>query len=140
MIPAPAHEEQPRSRPCRIRGAGTERPEERPVLTARQVLGDGVGVVPQGGRAAATVVEPCGCVPHVEPAGEELARGVMPSAVGVESYSGRVRSISDAVRDPVRVPPPVVRWSLENRYASYRYPITPARLVKKTLAVRRAIE
>lgn len=24
--------------PCRIRGAGTERPDERPVLTARQVL------------------------------------------------------------------------------------------------------
>ena len=41
-------------------------------------------VVPPRGRAAAAVAEACGCVPQVEPAGEELACGVMPSALDVE--------------------------------------------------------
>jgi hypothetical protein len=72
-------------------------------------FGDWVGVVAQGGRASAAVTEAGGGVAQVETAGEELAGGVMASAFDVELYPGRVRSVGDPVRDPVRVPRPGVR-------------------------------
>jgi hypothetical protein len=59
--------------------------------------------VPQGGGAAA-VAEAGGGVAQVEPAGEELAGGVVPSALDVELYPGRVRGVSDPLGYPVRVP------------------------------------
>ena len=43
-------------------------------------LWNGVGVVPQRGRAAAAAAEARGGVAQVEAAGEELAGGVMPPA------------------------------------------------------------
>ena len=42
----------------------------------------------------------------------------MPAALDVELHPGRVRSVSDLVRDPVRVPRPGVRWVVGDRYAS----------------------
>jgi hypothetical protein len=52
---------------------------------------------------------PGGGVPQVEPAGQELARGVVTAALDVEFYPGPGRDFSDPVRDPVRVPRPGVR-------------------------------
>ena len=84
-------------------------------------LGDRIGVLPQGGRAAAAVTKAGGGVAEVEAAGEELAGGIVPSALDVELHSGRVCRLSDLVRGPVRVPRPDVgrgRW----RSVAHRWP------------------
>src|SRR5208337_184 len=86
----------------------------------RSTSGDWVGVVPERGRSAAAVAEARGGVARVEAAGEELAGGVMPSALDVELHPGGICGCSDLVRGPVRVPRPGTRGSLENRYASSR--------------------
>jgi hypothetical protein len=66
-------------------------------------LGDRVGVVPQGGRAAAAVAEAGGGVTQVEAASKELAGGVVPSALDVELHPGHDGGLGDLVRGPVRV-------------------------------------
>jgi hypothetical protein len=72
-------------------------------------LGDRVGVVPQRGRAPAAVAEASGGVPQVEPAGEELTRGVMPSALDGELHpAGCIGRLRDLVGGPVQVPRPGV--------------------------------
>ena len=42
----------------------------------------------------------------------------MPSALDVDLHPGRVRSVSDLVRDPVLISRPGVRWVVGDRYAS----------------------
>ena len=66
--------------------------------------------MPQRGRAAAAVAEAGGGVAQVEAAGEELAGGVVPSALDVELHPGGIRGRGDLVGDPVRVPRPGMRW------------------------------
>ena len=64
--------------------------------------------MPQRGRATAAVAEAGGGVAQVEAAGQELAGGVVPAALDIEIRPGSLRSGSDLVRHPVRVPRPGV--------------------------------
>ena len=72
-------------------------------------LGNRVGVMPERGCAAAAMAETSGSVPQVEAAGEELAGGVMPTALDVQLHPDRVGGVSDSVGRPVRVPRPGMR-------------------------------
>jgi hypothetical protein len=93
-------------------GRGLGRALRRPGLAcggSSVDLGYRVGVVPERGRAAPTVAEARGGVAQVEAAGQELAGGVMPSALDVELHPGGIRGRSDLVADPVRVPRPGMR-------------------------------
>jgi len=80
------------------------------------------------------VAEACGSVPHVEPAGRELARRVMPSALDVELHPGRVRSLTDPVRDPGRVPRPGVRWVVGKQVCVISQPGTDRRELCRDLS------
>jgi hypothetical protein len=64
--------------------------------------------MPQGGRAAAAVAEAGGGVPQVEAARQELAGGVMPSALDVELHPNGGCDLGDLVGGPVGVPRPGV--------------------------------
>jgi hypothetical protein len=65
-------------------------------------------------------------VPPVGAAGEELAGGVMPSALDVEAHPGRGRGVSDLVRAQSGFHGRACAGSLENRYASSRSPALTA--------------
>jgi len=78
-------------------------------VTDLETVGDRVFAA-SASRAAAAVAEAGGSVAQVKAVGQELAGGVMPSAFDVELHPGHGRSVSDPVRDPVRVPRPGVRW------------------------------
>src|SRR5437764_12045772 len=65
-------------------------------------LGNGIGVMPKGGGAAATVAKARGGVAQVESAGQELAGGVVPAALDVEVHPGGLRGLGDLVCGPVR--------------------------------------
>lgn len=76
---------------------------------------DRVGVLAQGGGAAAAVAEAGGGLTQVRAADQELARGAVASALDVEFYPSRVRSLGDPVRNPVRVPLPGMRWVIREQ-------------------------
>src|SRR5215831_18753751 len=67
-------------------------------------LGNRVSVMPERCCTASAVAKTCGGVPQVEAAGEELAGGVMPTALDVQLHADRVRGVSDLVSGPVWVP------------------------------------
>jgi len=71
-------------------------------------FGDRVGIVPKRGRAAAAVAEAGSGVAQIEAAGEELAGGVVPSALDIELHSGGGCGLGDLVCGLVRVPWPGV--------------------------------
>ena len=87
-------------------------------------LGNGVGVMPLGGRAAAAMAEAGGGVAQVEAADGELAGGVVPSALDVEftpaasGASATLRVAQSGFHGRA--------WdgSLDNRYASSRSSVT----------------
>ena len=76
--------------------------------------------------AAAAVAEAGGGIAQVEATGEELASGVVSSSPDVELHPGRVGSLRDLVRRPVRFHGRERAGSLENRYASSRSPTPTA--------------
>jgi hypothetical protein len=61
-------------------------------------LGDRVGVVAQGGGAAAAVAEAGGGVAQVDASGQELAGRIVPQRLDVESYSRGPGDLGDLVR------------------------------------------